>query len=111
MRPFGILKISVALLGLGAVFILAPACKAQEVNPDHFTATGIEGVNPIAPNKVAPSPKQTPSPVQARNHQSDATATLQFAAKRDSSLPAQPAALVIQEKRKPTPSLNPKKPQ
>jgi len=31
---------------VGAVVLLAgPRCRAQEVNPDHFTATGIEGVN------------------------------------------------------------------
>lgn len=112
MRPFGILRISVALLGLRAVFVLSPAGKAQQVNLDHFAATGIESVNPIAANKVAAtSPKQTPSPVQARNHQSDSPATLQLAAKRDSRLPAQPGALAIQDKHKPTPSLNPKKSQ
>ena len=30
-----------ALLGF-AFFCSAPSCKAQEVNPDHFTETGIE---------------------------------------------------------------------
>jgi hypothetical protein len=30
-----------ALLGF-ALFCSAPSCKAQEVNPDHFTETGVE---------------------------------------------------------------------
>lgn len=30
-----------ALLGF-ALFCSAPSCKAQEVNPDHFTDTGVE---------------------------------------------------------------------
>lgn len=32
-----------ALLGFAMLFSSAPPCKAQEVNPDHFTATGVEG--------------------------------------------------------------------
>jgi len=32
---------ALALVGF-ALFCAAPSCKAQEVNPDHFTATGVE---------------------------------------------------------------------
>jgi hypothetical protein len=95
---------------LAAALILTPACQAQEVSPDHFTETGIEGISPVASTKAAPSPKQRPSAVQARNHQTDSLATLQLASKRDSSSAAQPGALAIQEKRKPAAAVNPRKP-
>jgi hypothetical protein len=31
-----------AVLGFAALSCCAPSCKAQEVNPDHFTLTGVE---------------------------------------------------------------------
>lgn len=31
------------LAGFAMLFCSTPSCKAQEVNPDHFTATGVEG--------------------------------------------------------------------
>lgn len=110
MKPFGMLKMPVMLLGFGGALILSPACKAQEVSPDHFTDTGVEGVYQTGPNKVAaPKLKQTPPALQARSHQPDSPATLQLSATRDSSLPAQPSALGIAEKRK-TAARKPKKP-
>jgi len=43
-----------AVVGVaGLLTTLGPACRAQEVNPDHFTATGIEGVNAKASAPVA----------------------------------------------------------
>jgi hypothetical protein len=110
MKSFGMWKIPVMLLGLGAAAILTPACKAQEVNPDHFTATGIDDMNHANQQKAAtPALKQTPSAQHVRNHQMDAPATLQLAAKRDAVLPAQPGS-AAQEKRTAT-ARNPKKQQ
>jgi hypothetical protein len=103
-------KIPVMLLGLGAAVILAPACKAQEVSPDHFTGTGIDDMNQAGQQKAAtPALKQTP-PAHVRNHHTDAPATLQLAATRDAALPAQPGTAAVQEKRKTT-GRNPKKQQ
>jgi hypothetical protein len=112
MKSFGMWKIPVMLLGLGAAVILAPTCKAQqEVSPDNFTATGVDDVNQGSQQKAAaPALKQTPSAQHVRNHQTDAPATLQLAAKRDAALPAQPGTAAVQEKRKAT-GRNPKKQQ
>jgi hypothetical protein len=111
MKSFGMWKIPVMLLGLGAAVILTPACKAQEVNPDHFTATGVDDVNQASQQKTAaPALKQTPSAQRVRNHQTDTPATLQLAATRDASLPAQPGTATAQEKRKAA-GRNPKKQQ
>ena len=108
MRRLGI----VILLGFGAALILPRACRAQEVSPDHFTETGVQDVFPAAPHHVAaPRLKPTPPALQARNNKTNSPATLQLAAKRDSSLSAQPDTLALQEKRKNRPPLNPKKPQ
>ncbi len=36
MKPFSLLKLLAVLLGFGAILVLSPACKAQEVSPDRF---------------------------------------------------------------------------
>jgi len=109
MKSFGMWKIPVMLLGLGAAVILTPACRAQEVSPDHFTATGIDDINQASQQKVAaPALRQTPPAPHVRNHQTDAPATLQLAATRDAALPAQSGTGAVQEKPK-TNGRNPKK--
>lgn len=111
MKSFGMWKIPVMLLGLGAAVILAPACKAPEVSPDHFTGTGVDDMNQAGQQKAAtPALEQTPTAPHARNHQTDAPRTRQLAATRDAALPAQPGTAAVQEKRKTT-GRNPKKPQ
>lgn len=58
-RVFGRLG-QVGLVGLAAMWIsCAPSCRAQEVNPDHFMATGIDGINT----------KQAQAPVNAASRQ------------------------------------------
>jgi hypothetical protein len=112
MKPFRMLNIPVMLPGLGAALILSPACKAQwEVAPDHFDGSDSWAAPKAAPQKVTASKlNQMPPVSQALNHQTpSSSATLQLAAKRDSSLPGQPGAAAIQDKRKPT-ARKPKKP-
>ncbi len=110
MKPFRMFKIPVILLGFGGVLILSPACKAQEVSPDHFTATGVEDLHQAAPQKVAaPKPMQTLPASQARNQRADSATTLQLTTTRNSSLPVQPGTLAIAEERKIAPR-KPKKP-
>src|SRR5258708_18035481 len=110
MKAFRMLNIPIMLLGFGGALILSPACKAQEVSPDHFTDTGVEDVYQAAPHQVAvPKLKQTPPVSEARNQQTDSPATLQLATNRNSLLRTQPSTLAIQEKRKTAPR-KPKKP-
>jgi hypothetical protein len=52
--------------------------------------------------------KQTPPASRARNQQTGSAATLELAANRNPSLPAQPGAVATQEKRK-TAAHKPKK--
>jgi len=110
MKPFRMFKIPLMLLGFGGALILSPVCKAQEVSPDHFTATGLEDVHQAAPQKLAATkPMQTPPALQARNLRTDSPTTMQLTATRNSSLPVQPGTLAIPEERKIAPR-KPKKP-
>ena len=103
MKSFNMLKMPVILLGLGGLLLLSPACKAQEVSPDHFTDTGIEGVYEPEAAKVAAT-TVTPKPAaQAQKHRTSSAATPQLAANRTSSKVPQPSAQAVAEKRKQTP--------
>jgi hypothetical protein len=105
MKPFGMWKIPMILVGLGAAIVLSPACKAQEVSPDHFTATGVQDVYESAPGKAAaPKVQQKPSATQARTHQANSPATLQPVAKRTPVSAAQPGTQVVADNRKTVPS-------
>jgi hypothetical protein len=100
MKPIGMFKIPVILVGLGAAMILSPVCKAQEVSPDHFTDTGVQDVYDGASGKaVAPKAQHKPS----ATHQSNSPATLQPVAKR-TPVSATPGAQTVADKRKPVPS-------
>ncbi len=102
MMPYRMLKIPAILLGFAGALILSPACKAQEVSPDHFTDTGVEDVYQPAPRHLAapkPKPEQRLPALQTRNQRTDSPA-MQLAATRNSSVPAQPSAVAISEKRK-----------
>ena len=78
-------------LGLAAMLLVStPSCKAQEVNPDHFTDTGVQDVYEGAPAKLAtPLVKQNLSATQARKHQINSPATVHTVAKRAYELSAQ----------------------
>ncbi len=109
MKPFGMLKIPMILVGLGAVLALSAACKAQEVSPDHFTDTGVQDVYEGAQGRLVGSKlKQKPSTSQARAHQTNSPATLQPVAKRTPISAAQPGTQAVADKRKLVPS-TPKK--
>lgn len=105
MKSFNMLKMPVILLGFGGVLLLSPACKGQESTPDHFTDTGVQDVyEPVTVKAAAPTAKVKPTTVQARKRQTGSAATLQLAANRSSSLPAQTGVQAVAEKRKPTPN-------
>lgn len=104
MKSFHTLKLPIILLGFGGALLLSPACKAQEVAPDHFTATGVEDVyEPGTGKATAPAAKQKPAAVQAQKRQAGSSTYLQLAAKRSSSVLPQPGAQAVAEKSKPTP--------
>ena len=101
MMPYRMLKIPAILLGFAGALILSPACKAQEVSPDHFTDTGVENVYQPAPRHLAapkPKPEQRLPALQTRNQRTDSPA-MQLAATRN-SVPAQPGPVAIPEKLK-----------
>jgi hypothetical protein len=89
-------------LGLAAMLLVStPSCKAQEVNPDHFTDTGVQDVYEGAPAKLAtPLVKQNLSATQARKHQINSPATVHTFAKRTYQLPAQIDSPAVADKQK-----------
>src|SRR5271155_1730669 len=74
-------------VGLAAMLLSTPSCKAQEVSPDHFTDTGVQDVYEGAPAKVAAANvKHNSSATQARTHQINSPAAVQPVPKRRSLL-------------------------
>jgi hypothetical protein len=111
MKPFGVLKISVILVGVGAAMALSPACKAQEVSPDHFTDNGVQDVyNSASVNAPAPKVKQKQPAPQVQAHQTTSPAKLQPVAKHTPLTSPEPGAQPVADKRKLVPR-TPKKPQ
>lgn len=109
MKYFGMLKLPMLLVGLGAALALSPACKAQEVSPDHFTDTGVQNVYENAPAQAATAkPKQSQSASQARSSQANQSASLQPVAKRTPVSATQPGPKTVADKRKTVPA-TPKK--
>jgi hypothetical protein len=110
MKRFGMLKIPMILVGLGAALVLSPALKAQEVSPDHFTDTGVQDVYEGAPGKVAsPKVEQKLPTSHANTHQTNSPATLRPVGKRTPVPAAQSGTPSVADKRKTVPS-TPKKP-
>jgi hypothetical protein len=89
-------------LGLAAMLLVStPSCKAQEVNPDHFTDTGVQDVYEGAPAKVARlNVKQNLSATQAPKHQIHTPATVHTVALRTSQLSAQLGAPAVADEPK-----------
>jgi hypothetical protein len=107
VKPFGMLRIPILLVCFGGpALLLSPGCKGQEVSPDHFTDTGVQGVYENASVQAA-TPKLKLKPLQVRAlHQSN---SLQPAVERAPLLSAQAGTQAVAEKRKPAKSA-PKKP-
>ncbi len=109
MKSFGMLKIPMILAGLGAAVLFSPACKAQEVSPDHFTDTGVQDVYDGAQGKsAAPKAKQKPAAMQPRSTQTNSSPSLQPVAKRTPVSATQPGPNAVADKRKSVPT-TPKK--
>ncbi len=101
MKPFGMLKFPIILVGFGAALLLAPACKAQEVSPDHFTDTGVQDVYDVTQAKAAtPKAKQKPVASLARASQTNSPAKLQPVAKRTPVSASLASTHAVADKRK-----------
>ena len=101
MKPFSLLKIPVVLVGLGALLLFTPTCKAQsEVSPDHFDGT--DSWETAARTPVAPRTRPAPATrsYQAQNKKAGSGASLQLAAVRDVSKSSPRNAVAVQDKRK-----------
>ena len=96
-------------LGLAAMLLVSTPCKAQEVNPDHFTDTGVQDVYEGAPANVAtPVIKQNQSANEVRKHQINSPAAVHTVAKRTYQLSAQLDTPAVADKPKPTSNTLPK---
>jgi len=111
MKPFGMLKIPMILVGLGAALVLSPACKAQEVSPDHFTDTGVQDVYNAAPSTAPAAKLKKKAPAtQQHTHQTSSSAALQPVAKRTPVSATQPGARAVADNKRKSASDTPKKP-
>src|SRR5215468_2148489 len=101
MKPFGMLKLPMILVGVGAAMLFSPACKAQEVTNDHFTDSGVQNIyDSTTAKQAAPKPKQKPAPARANARLlANPPATLQATAQH---APAMPSREVV-DKRKTVP--------
>jgi hypothetical protein len=96
-----VLKLPLLVLGMGAALLFTPACKAQsEVNPDHFDGTDFWARG--AQTAHAPAQKHTvvKASVQEKSQKANQGSTLQLAAVREASKPANREA-AADRKRKP----------
>src|SRR5258707_10452648 len=96
MRQISLLRLPRLLVGFGAVLLFAPACKAQEVSPDHFDGTDSWEIAARTP--VAAKAKSAANVVmyQARNQKASAGPNLQMAAAREVTKSAPRKAAVVQ---------------
>jgi hypothetical protein len=104
-KPSQLRTVLLGPIGLVAMLLLStPSCKAQEVSPDHFTATGVQDVYENAPAKVATSNSQQKLPdSKTRRHKMSSPGMPQPSPKRTSLMHAQPGRQVVSKKHKPAP--------
>lgn len=101
MKPFSLLKLLAVLLGFGAILVLSPACKAQEVSPDRFDGSDswvAAAQKPLPATKAKPATSH--SSLQAQNKKADSGPKVELAAARDVSKATKHEAVAIQDKRK-----------
>ena len=101
MKPFRLLKIPMVLVGVGALVIFAPSCKAQsEVSPDHFDGTDaweVAARKPLAPKAKAAA---APTVFEAMDKKASANASVQLASVREKADAMPPATATLQDKKK-----------
>ncbi len=101
MKPFSLLKIPVLFVGLGAVLLFSPTCKAQsEVNPDHFDGTDPWEAASRKPVTAKANSTLSTASYQAQNHRASSGASIRLAAVEDTSNPVPRNAVAVQDRRK-----------
>jgi hypothetical protein len=99
MKPFSLLKLPVILVGLGALAMGAPACKAQsEVSPDHFDGTDTWEAAAREPLVSTNKPAKASGAVQAQNKK--VGASVQLASAREVVNPIERNKIALPDKRK-----------
>src|SRR4029077_17763070 len=72
-------RLWVGVAGIAAILCIAPGGKTQEVNPDHFTDNGVDGVWPRSPAvKKTPNTRPTVRSTQPRTKQLEVQRARQF---------------------------------
>ena len=101
MKSFSLLKIPMALVGLGVVMLFAPACKAQsEVSPDHFDGTDPWEIAARKPVGSTAKAAKAGGSYQAQNKKAGSSASLQLAAVHEVAKSSPHKAVAVQDKRK-----------
>ena len=81
MKPFVSWKMAILLGGLGTALSLAPACKAQEITPDHFEGT--DSSEAARKPAVAPNANQKAVTQQTQVRKTDPAASMKLASASD----------------------------
>lgn len=100
MKVFSLLKVPMVLVGFGAAMLFAPACKAQEVSPDHFDGTDSWEIAARTPVAAKAKPAANAGAYQAKNQKASASASLQLASAREVTKSAPRTAVAPRDKRK-----------
>jgi hypothetical protein len=100
MKPLSLLKVPLLLVGFGAVLLFAPACKAQEVSPDHFDGTDSWEIAARTPVAAKSKSAANAGAYQAKNQKAGSSASLQLAAAREVTKSAPRTAVALRDKRK-----------
>jgi hypothetical protein len=98
VKVFSLLKVPLLLVGFGAVLLFAPACKAQEVSPDHFDGTDSWEIAARTPAAAKSKSAANAGSYQAKNQK--ASASLQLASAREVTKSAPRNAVAPLDKRK-----------
>ena len=99
MKSFGLLKLPMILLGLGALAVGAPACKAQsEVSPDHFDGT--DSWETAARKPLLHANKATTSSASFQAQNKKPGASVQLASAREVVNPIERNKAALPDKRK-----------
>jgi hypothetical protein len=102
MKFFGMLRISMIVLGFGAAMFIAPQCRAQgEIDPDHFDGTDSRQSAALAKVHV---PRTNPATAgaagQALNRNTSGHATLRSTTARNVPNTQGLEVVAVQDKRK-----------
>src|ERR1700719_1930408 len=102
MRSFGMLRISMIVLGFAAAMFITPQCRAQfEIDPDHFDGTDSWQAATLAKVHVRKTNRASAGAGgQALHGNTSGHTTLRSAATRNVSKAQGPEVVAVQNKRK-----------